>query len=183
VSTFWLSKQCGGIIVQSRAYLGWGTTATPSSYATAYPGFVFLNSALTKEPGTFTAYLGRAPGAVATSGTSPYLYTNYDLVSYIGCSMDSHIDPTGWNVAGSVPNGANVVPSPVTGWREYKSVTPGGTLIDTSSRAVGSTAPIGSIQLSDANVASFFKDQATIFAGATDSTYTTIGITNFSPVP
>ena len=85
--------------------------------------------------------------------------------------------------------GANVRPNPVTGWREYHSVSPNGQLLDVSQRLPDSTPPdagappAGSIQLSDANVASFFPNRATILHGATDGTYTTTGLTTFSPVP
>lgn len=172
-------------IVQSRAFLTWDASnaTTPSSTTTSYPGFVFLKSALTKEPGTFTAYLARSPGNATTSGTNPILYTQYDLVSYIGCTMDSHIDPAGWNSAGSSPAGANLAPTSVTGWREYKSLTPTGQPLSVSGRVAGSSPPNGSIQLSDAAFNAFFKDRATIFTGATDGTYTTRGAGGFSPVP
>ena len=78
-----------------------------------------------KEAGTFTAYLARSPGAATVSGTAaPFLYLQYDIVSYISCTMDTHIAAVGWNVSGSNPPGANVRPNPVTGWREYNSMTP-----------------------------------------------------------
>jgi hypothetical protein len=47
-----------------------------------------------------------------------------------------------------------------------------------------STTGFGSIQLSASNVATFFPDRATIFGGATDSTYTTVGISGgWNPQP
>lgn len=180
----------GASVVQSRAYLSFGATLTPATFDQSYPGFVFLNSALTKEPGTFTAYLARSPGLAATSGAVPLVYyLQYDIVSYIGCSMDTHIAPVGWNVAGGNPPGANVSANPVAGWREYRSVTPAGAPVDVSQRLVNPSPagtvgnPGGSIQLSDANVATFFPDRATILHGATDGTFTTTGVATFSPAP
>jgi Cadherin-like beta sandwich domain/Pectinesterase len=175
-------------VVQSRAYLGAGTTSTgPASYTTAYPGFVFLNSAFTKEPGAsaYTAYIARSPGAVSVSGSSPnYLYAGYDMVSVINCSMDTHIDPAGWDVIGGNPVNPNVAPSAVTGWREYATVKPDGTPLDVSKRfGIPPATTVWTIQLTDQNVASFYKDRATIFGGATDGTYTLTGFASFSPVP
>jgi pectin methylesterase-like acyl-CoA thioesterase len=180
----------GPSVVQSRAYLGYGTTMTPANTDTSYPGFVFLNSALTKETGTFTAYLGRSPGAATVSGTAaPFYYLQYDIVSYIGCTMDTHIAPVGWNVSGSQPPGANLRPNPVAGWREYGSLTPAGQPLDVSQRLVdpspaGTTAnPGGSLQLTAANAMTFFLSRATILQGATDGTYTTTGLSTFTPAP
>jgi pectin methylesterase-like acyl-CoA thioesterase len=188
----------GSSVVQSRAYLGYGTTATPTDlvnataadFSTSYPGFVFLNSALTKEAGTFSAYLARSPGAATVSGAAaPFYYLQYDIVSYIGCTMDTHIAAVGWNVSGSNPPGANARPNPVAGWREYNSMTPSGLALDVSQRLVdpspGQTVanPGGSLQLSAANVATFFPNRATILQGATDGTYTTTGLTTFNPTP
>jgi pectin methylesterase-like acyl-CoA thioesterase len=181
----------GSSVVNARAILGSGTPATPASYNTSFAGFVFLNSALTKEAGTFTAYLARSAGAVpAATGTPPLLYSGYDIVSYIGCSMDAHIPAVGWNIAGQTNTmGANVRPNPVTGWREYHSVSPSGQLLDVSQRLPDSTPPdaaappAGSIQLSDANVTTFFPNRNTIFGGATDGTFTTSALVGFAPVP
>jgi len=178
----------GSSVVQSRAYLGADSVNTvPASFNTSYLGFVFLNCALTKEAGSFTAYLARSPGAVTVTAATPFLYGQYDIVSYIGCSMDSHIAPVGWST--SNPPGANVRPNPVTGWREYRSTTPTGVSLDVSQRLAdpspgGTTAnPGGSLQLSDASAAAFFADRATILHGATDGTYTSTGLAAFNPTP
>jgi pectin methylesterase-like acyl-CoA thioesterase len=180
----------GSSVVNSRAILGSGTPATPASYNTSFAGFVFLNSALTKEAGTFTAYLARSAGVVPAATGTPFLYSGYDIVSYIGCSMDAHIPAVGWNITGQTNTmGANVRPNPVTGWREYHSVSPSGQLLDVSQRLPDSTPPdagappAGSIQLSDANVTTFFPNRATIFGGATDGTFTTTALVGFAPVP
>jgi pectinesterase len=185
----------GSSIVNSRAILGTGATAVPPDYNTSFAGFVFLNSALTKEAGTFTAFLARSPGAVPAATGTPFVYLGYDIVSFIACTMDAQIPAVGWNAAGQTSAlGANVKPNPVTGWREYHSMSPTGQLLDVSQRLPDSTPPDagapdagtppgGSIQLSDGNVASFFPNRATILHGATDGTYTTTGLASFSPVP
>jgi hypothetical protein len=158
---------------------------------------VFLNSALTKEAGTFTAYLARSASAVAAQTVSgaTLTYSGYDIVSYINCTMDTHIAPVGWNVTGGNPTGANVRASAVAGWREYRSRTPGGALLDVSQRladpapngtaatAASSGSPGGSLQLSAANVAAFFPDRATILHGATSGGLATTGLPVFSPAP
>ena len=79
---------------------------------------------------------------------------------------------------GSDPGGANLSPTPVTGWREYRSFTPAGQYVNVAARlsdpqASSGTNPGGSAQLSDAAAGTFFPDRATIFAGATDGTFTT----------
>jgi len=191
------SNPNGAAVVQSRAYLTAGTTALPASFTQSFPGFVFLNSALTKEAGTFTAYLARSASAVAaqTVTGATLLYTGYDIVSYVDCSMDTHIAPVGWNVTGGNPPGANVRPSAVAGWREYRSRTPGGALLDVSQRLVdpapGGTAataassgsPGGSLQLSAASVAALFPDRATILHGASSGGLATTGLASFNPAP
>jgi pectin methylesterase-like acyl-CoA thioesterase len=188
----------GSSVVQSRAYLGFGTTAAPANFDTSYPGFVFLNSALTKEAGTFTAYLARSAGpplptpatTTGDGGVIDYYYAQYDIVSYIGCSMDTHIAPVGWSVSTSAPGSDVSPPNPVAGWREYGSTTPAGAPLDVSQRLVDPTpdgvAPFigGSLQLSAADVATFFPNRATILAGATDgTTYTLTGLPGFNPTP
>jgi pectin methylesterase-like acyl-CoA thioesterase len=186
----------GAAVVQSRAYLNYVlTSAAALDTHRSYPGFVFLNCALTKEDGSFTAYLARSPGATNTGTKGSFTtYGQFDSVSFIDCSMDSHIAALGWNVVGGNPGGANVAPSPVAGWREYRSFTPAGQIIDTSGRLAdpapaqyynGSFAAntAGSRQLTDAQVGTFFPSRATLFGGATDGTYTTSGAGAFSPVP
>lgn len=174
-------------VLQSRAYLGYGDTATPTSYNRSYPGFVILQSALTKEDGAFSAYLARSPGAAASTGggTPPvYYYYNYDIIAVVSSMLDSHIDPLGWSTPGP-----NVAGTAVTGWREYGSVTPDGTLVDTSRRlSFTSTPPTtsghSSIQLTSEDVATFFPDRETIFSGATNGVRSTIGYPGgWSPQP
>jgi len=187
----------GSAVVQSRAFLSAGTTGLPASFNQSFPGFVFLNSALTKEAGTFTVYLARsaAPVAAQTVTGATLLYSGYDIVSYINCTMDTHIAPVGWNVTGGNPPGANVRASAVAGWREYRSRTPGGVLLDVSQRlgdpapggtaatATSSGSPGGSLQLSAAIAAAFFPDRATILHGATSGGLATTGLGTFNPAP
>ncbi len=187
----------GSAVVQSRAFLTAGTTGLPASFNQSFPGFVFLNSSLTKEAGTFTAYLARSASAVAAQTVSgaTLLYSGYDIVSYIDCTMDTHIAPVGWLVTGGNPTGANVRPSAVTGWREYRSRTPAGAVLDlgqrlgdpapsgTAATAASSGSPGGSAQLSAANVAAFFPDRATILHGATSGGLATTGLPAFNPAP
>jgi pectin methylesterase-like acyl-CoA thioesterase len=172
-------------IVQPRAYLGWGTAAAaPATSTAAYAGFVFLDSAFTKEDGAFTSYLARqlaAPSASA-AGTN-YLYTGYDLVALVNCSLDAHIPAAGWS-----STGANVPPTAVTGWREHRSFTPGGQWIDTTGRLPAlptGTTPYnnGSLQLTDAAAATFFGDRTRVLGGATDGTSTLTGRSDFTPTP
>jgi len=163
-------------IVQSRAYLGYGSTSTPPDYNQSYPGFVFLNCALTKEDGVFTSYLARSPGTTAVTGGPPtYYYYNYDIVAYINTIMDNHIPNLGWFTPGP-----DVVGNAVAGWREYGSLTPEGVPVDVSNRLSQTSIPpsttgYDSIQLTSADVDVFFADRESILSGATDGTLTTTG--------
>jgi pectin methylesterase-like acyl-CoA thioesterase len=163
-------------IVQSRAFLGYGSTSTPPDYSRSYPGFVFLNSALTKEDGVFTSYLARSPGAPAVFGGPPaYYYYNYDVVAFINSNMDSHIPALGWFTPGP-----NVVGNAVAGWREYGGSTPENIPLDVSNRLSRTSRPPSttghdSVQLTSADVDIFFADRASILSGATNGTLTTTG--------
>ena len=163
-------------IVQARAYVGYGTTTTPpGAIVQSYPGFVFLSCALTKEPGATETLARQITSPTTSTKTGWTFYYQYDVVSFIDCSMDSQVPAAGWASTGS-----NLAPTPVTGWREYRSFTPGGQWLDVSQRIPAlpvNTTPYtnGSIQLTDANVAKFFADRATIFGGGNDGTYTMTG--------
>jgi pectin methylesterase-like acyl-CoA thioesterase len=165
-------------VVQSRAYLGYGSTMTPSSYDQSYPGFVFLNCALTKEDGAFTAYLARSPGAatVSSSGTPPvYYYLQYDIVAFINSTMDSHIAPQGWSTPGP-----NLAGTAVAGWREYGNFTPARLPVNVSNRLSMMSNPASStgnssIQLKSEDAAIFFADRALVFGGATNGRLSTTG--------
>ena len=165
-------------MVQSRAYLGYGSTMMPSGYDQSYPGFVFLNCALTKEDGAFTAYLARSPvtTAVSSSGTPPvYYYTQYDIVAFINSTMDSHIAAQGWSTAGP-----NLDGTAVAGWREYGNFTTGRLPVNVSNRLSATSNPASStgnssIQLKSEDAAIFFADRASIFDGATNGRLSTTG--------
>lgn len=165
-----------GFILQSRAFLGYGSASTPPDYNHSYPGFVFLNCALTKEDGVFTSYLARSPGAPAAFGSPPtYYYYNYDIVAFINSSTDTHIPPLGWFTPGP-----NVVGNAVVGWREYGSISPEDAPVDISNRLSRTSQPpsttgYDSIQLTSGDVDVFFADRATILSGATNGTLTTTG--------
>lgn len=154
----------GASIVQARAYAG-------------YPGFVFLNAALTKEDGNFKVYLGRSNGSVASGAAY-----GYDNVAFVRSTFDSHIDRVGWNLTNAAKSdvGSNTPPTPVQGWRQYGNVTPAGLAVDTSGFLATSGSVIGSLTLSDANARSFFKDRATLFTGATDGAHTSKGLSDAS---
>jgi hypothetical protein len=165
-------------VVQSRAYLGYGTGSMPSNYNQSYPGFVFLNCSLTKEPGAFNAYLARSPGqpSSSSSGSPPvYYYTNYDIIAYINSTLDGHIAAQGWSTPGP-----NLPGNAIIGWREYGSFTPAQLPVNVSNRLTTTSSPPSttgnsSIELKSDDVAAFFRNRQTIFQGATDGTLTTTG--------
>ena len=166
-----LFEQCE---VKSRFWAKGVASIVQARAANGYPGFVFLNSALTKEDGSFGAFLARSAGSAAYS----------DNVTFVGCTLDSHVDPTGWSLknALAVPRsqGSMTAPTPVQGWRQYGNSTPAGLSVDTSAYLSTSGTVTGSMNLSDANATSFFKDRATIFKGASDGTYTSLGMSDVS---
>ena len=150
----------------------------PSNYNQSYPGFVFLNCSLTKEPGAFNAYLARSPGqpSSSSSGTPPvYYYTNYDIIAYINSTLDSHIAAQGWSTPGP-----NLPGNAIIGWREYGSFTPAQLPVNVSNRLSTTSNPASttgnsSIELKSDDVATFFRNRQTIFQGASDGTLTTTG--------
>ena len=105
----------GGYIVQAR-------TVSASD-----PGFVFLNSRLTRGVGPAgdkvsdgSAYLARSPGTAST----------WDKVTFINCRMDAHIAPVGWF--------ERPTPNPLRGgWREYGSMNLQGGLLNLDARSGG----------------------------------------------
>lgn len=94
-------------------------------------GFVFLNSRLTQGPGP--AGNGVATGSAASTTLARSAGNgSWDNVVFVNTRMDAHITPAGWN-ASPTPN-----PNPPTassGWREYNSMKPDGTPLDTSARS------------------------------------------------
>jgi pectin methylesterase-like acyl-CoA thioesterase len=104
----------GGYVMQSRAFYG-------------YPGFVVLDSRLTRQNGVpdNSTYLARSAG-VGTNGFCSERYTTgsitnihllCDEVAYIRTRMGEHIKSVGW-LTTPLPNQP---PTETTGWRESSS--------------------------------------------------------------
>ncbi len=121
-------------------------------------GYVFLNSSLTHGPGpgalksdvpTGATYLARSPGGTAS----------FDNIAFINSKMDSHVAPAGW--AGLGVNGQPapnpVVPTALSGWREFGTTDLSGTPLNLSSR-------VGGYLLSADEVAAGFANRASIFS-------------------
>ncbi len=117
----------GGYVVQSRAYFG-------------YPGFVFLDSALTadKDVPAGTTYLARSGGA-GTNGFCSQMYLTgsasnshlfCDNVAYIDTKMGPHVRAVGWL---NLP-APNLSPTTNTGWRESGSMNLRGRGLDVTTR-------------------------------------------------
>ena len=117
----------GGYVVQSRAYFG-------------YPGFVFLDSALTadKDVPAGSTYLARS-GGVGTNGFCSLMYlagaaSNINLfcdnVAYIDTRMGPHVRAEGWL---NTP-APNLTPTATTGWRESGSMNLRGRALDLTTR-------------------------------------------------
>jgi pectin methylesterase-like acyl-CoA thioesterase len=138
-----------------------GPSVVQARATSGFAGFVFLNSALTKDEGIYDAYLARS------------LNSGLDNVAFVSCSLDAHVDPSGWSVAGRY---ANVAPTAVTGWREYRSRQPGGDFVDLSGRVpAGIAGTWGSIQLSAADVGALFSSRATVFGCTSNLTIGWVG--------
>jgi pectin methylesterase-like acyl-CoA thioesterase len=116
-------------------------------------GFVFLTCNFTRESTVKNGVVTLA----RSGGSTDY----YDNISIINSTMDSHIPEAGWSNQ-KTPNPATANAN--SGWKEYKSKAPNGSLINTSKRYTGS------YQLSDAEYNSGYKDRATIFKDCTKGT-------------
>lgn len=120
----------GGYVIETRTAYG-------------YPGFVVLNSSLTKAAGvpTGVTYLARQASNFSstatncntqfTSGSLAAANIGCNNVAYINTKMDTHIIGTGWNV-GNVP--PLFPPTPTTGYRESGSKDLSGATLDVSGR-------------------------------------------------
>lgn len=117
----------GGYVMQSRAFYG-------------YPGFIVLDSKLTRQDGVpdNSTYLARSAG-VGTNGFCSSLYTSgpvtnpnlfCDNVAYIRTRMGPHIRAEGWL---STPP-PNQLPTGISGWRESFSRNLRGRPLDLSGR-------------------------------------------------
>lgn len=110
------------------------------------PGYVFLNSRLTREAGV--------PDASAELARSAGVPTFFDNVVYINCRMDKHIDPAGW-WTNPVPNPAEATSG--AGWREYAS-----TALD-GSQPAGINRTAAARSLSEAEAAPYLN-RAQVFS-------------------
>jgi pectin methylesterase-like acyl-CoA thioesterase len=179
--------------IQSRFNVNGGYLVQARAVAT-YAGFVFLNCDLTREAavGDQAVYLARS---YTTSGANAAYNDN---VAFIGCQVDSHIKAVGFLLPAVVLATNPASSTPVAGWREYKSFSPAGALLDVSGRGAtnGTTAvagnpystnpaTLGCIQLSDADATAFYATRAAIFAeSTTDGTNTMKGVTGgWNPQP
>lgn len=124
------SSNSAGFVLQSRATAG-------------DKGFIFLNSALTAEPGVTQAYLARSGGTTSTA----YI----DHIAFVNTKMGPHILPAGWCVGtgtsktgtgtgtcgSNPPSWAGTADGGTTeavGWREFGSMDLAGAPLDVSAR-------------------------------------------------
>ncbi|MEC5385012.1 pectate lyase [Uliginosibacterium sp. H3] len=136
----------GGYVIESRTGKG-------------FPGFVVLNSQLTRESGVpdNTTMLGRQ--ASNFSSTATYCNTQFtgsgsfgnanlgcNNVAYINTKMDTHIATAGWLYSNAPPI---TTPSTTEGYRESGSMTLAGGVLDVSGRSL--TYASTSIDLSGLN--------------------------------
>ena len=107
-----IRSRAGGYIVQARVP------------AASNKGFVFLNCKLTAESGVKAGSM-----YLARSGGDPSVYDN---VVFVNCTMSDVIASAGW-FGPSVNSGAKKptpeAPTATSGWREYGSKTPAGTVV------------------------------------------------------
>ncbi|HSD37322.1 MAG TPA: pectinesterase family protein [Rhodocyclaceae bacterium] len=139
----------GGYLVQARSVLA------------ADKGFVFLNSKLTHGvgPGPSAGDVPTGANAATWLARSPGGATTWDNVVFVNTKMDTHITAAGWAGAGVLgqpaPNPA--VPTAVSGWREYGSMTLAGAALDVSAR-------VGGYPLNSGDYSSGFSTRAQIFS-------------------
>jgi pectin methylesterase-like acyl-CoA thioesterase len=140
------SAGSGGYVLQARA-----ANATDK-------GYVFLNSSLTHGPGPGPLH-GDVPNGATYLARSPGGTTTFDNVAFINCKMDTHVAAVGW--AGQGVNGQPapnpVVPTAVSGWREYGTTDLAGTPLNLATR-------VGGFQLSASDVDLGFSTRAKVFA-------------------
>ncbi|MFT3735137.1 MAG: Ig-like domain-containing protein [Rhodocyclaceae bacterium] len=129
------SASNGGYVIESRTAYG-------------YPGFVVLNSQLTKEAGVpvGATYLGRQASNFSSgycsaqwtgTGTlSGNTYFGCNNVAFINNKMDTHIIAAGWLASNTPPI---TTPTASAGYRESGSKDLTGNTIDTSARSSYST--------------------------------------------
>ncbi|WP_339615383.1 pectinesterase family protein [uncultured Gilvimarinus sp.] len=120
------------------------------------PGFVFLNSRLTRGAGPTGNVIADGTSYLARSGGKA---ENYDNIAFINCAMDSHIADIGWAGEGvnSQPAPNPVVADASSGWKEFGSTDLSGNPLDLSQRESG--------YLLSAGEAAAYSDRASVFAG------------------
>ena len=100
-----------------------GGYVTAASTPQDHPyGFVFLNCHLTGDPAPWNDPTGALPPKPGKSPIMAFLgrpWRPYGAVSFIGCTMDSHIKPEGWNNWGKAEN------EMTARYSEYNSSGPG----------------------------------------------------------
>jgi pectin methylesterase-like acyl-CoA thioesterase len=114
------SSNSGGYIVQARIT------------SNAYPGFVFLNSKLTRAAGPLGNTIANAKTYLARSGYSSSS-TNFDSFAFINCAMDAHIAPVGWFTEADKARNP-LKGTAVFGFREFGSVDLAGSKLNLSAR-------------------------------------------------
>lgn len=125
-------------------------------------GFVFLNCALTYGPGPLGKRVDPGSTYLARSGGSgSYL----DYITFINCTMDAHIAPIGWAEKGveGQPSPNPVIADSRTGWKEYNTKNPDGSLLDIKQRS--RSAHI----LTKSEVEGYFDSRESIFANYNNS--------------
>jgi len=118
----------GGYITEARTVKG-------------FPGFVILNSSLTRESGVpdGSTYLARQASNFQANGYCTTDYTSGSLananygcnnIAYIKTKMGAHIKPAGWYAASALP----LTVSATTGYRESGSMDLSGAQLTLSGR-------------------------------------------------
>ncbi|HEY6530510.1 MAG TPA: pectinesterase family protein [Cellvibrionaceae bacterium] len=133
----------GGYIVQARIT------------SNAYPGFVFLNSKLTRAAGPLGNTIANAKTYLARSGYSSGS-NNFDSFAFINCAMDAHIAPVGWFT--ETDKTRNPLKGTATfGFREFGSVDLAGNKLNLSARD-------GAYLLTQSEYTQSYANRALIFA-------------------
>lgn len=121
-------------------------------------GFVFLNSALTRGPGR-GPLKSEVPDGATWLARSPGGTSSYDNIAFIHTRMDRHVAPAGWAGLGvnSQPAPNPVLPTALSGWREYGSTDLAGVPLDLARR-------VGGYLLRSDEVEVGFSTRAKVFA-------------------
>lgn len=139
-----------------------GGTSTNGGYvlqarvtSQAYPGFIFLNSKLTRAAGPLGNTIVNGKTYLARSGFSSGA-NNLDSFAFINCAMDSHVASVGWfTEANKARNPAKGTAT--FGYREYGTTDLAGVKTNLSGRD-------GAYVLSQAEFNQLYANRALIFA-------------------